>query len=126
MGYRQKVEKSIGRKLTDNEIVHHINIIHEDNRIENLQVMTRKEHAIYHHKGKVIKQKSNPNKLKGFKIHDIVRITNLKSKNYNKLVEILTLHEFGLKATVTSIYGHANTIDNCVGINFSLKSLCHL
>lgn len=50
------VEKDLGRYLkwfgvnhSLNEIVHHRNEIPSDNRLENLQVMTRKEH-ISHHK----------------------------------------------------------------------------
>ena len=48
--YRYLMEQDIGRKLKTNEVVHHINSNHEDNRIENLQLMTRKEHGIFHGK----------------------------------------------------------------------------
>ena len=41
-------EKKIGRKLTKEEIVHHINRIKDDDRPENLQVMTKREHIILH------------------------------------------------------------------------------
>lgn len=44
------VEESIGKPLKDNEVVHHINGIKDDNRIENLQVMTKSEHMSYHSK----------------------------------------------------------------------------
>lgn len=42
------VEQHLGRYLAGNEVVHHINKIRDDNRIENLQVMTRSEHATHH------------------------------------------------------------------------------
>ena len=41
-------EQSIKRYLTDNEVVHHINGDKLDNRIENLQVLTKQEHKRLH------------------------------------------------------------------------------
>lgn len=42
------MEKYLGRLLKEDEIVHHKNKIRNDNRVENLEVMTFKEHARLH------------------------------------------------------------------------------
>lgn len=42
--HRLIMERSIKRFLTQNEIIHHLNEIKDDNRLENLQLMDRKDH----------------------------------------------------------------------------------
>ena len=46
--HRWVVEQAIGRKLGRNEYVHHINGDKQDNRLENLQVLTPLEHNRLH------------------------------------------------------------------------------
>lgn len=46
--HRVFMELHIGRKLENNEIVHHINGIKTDNRIINLRIMNFREHRILH------------------------------------------------------------------------------
>lgn len=46
--HRIVVENSIGRLLGPGEIVHHINSIKKDNRIENLEITSQSEHASHH------------------------------------------------------------------------------
>ena len=48
--HRAVMEEHIGRKLTEDEVVHHINGDKTDNRLENLQMMTRGEHSTMHNK----------------------------------------------------------------------------
>lgn len=48
LAHRIIMENHLGRILNCNEIVHHVNHDKKDNRIENLEVMTDKEHATLH------------------------------------------------------------------------------
>jgi hypothetical protein len=48
---RWLMEQHLGRYLTEYEQVHHINGVKTDDRIENLQVVTRGEHSSIHSDG---------------------------------------------------------------------------
>lgn len=49
--HRVVMEKHIGRRLLTEEHVHHINGNGRDNRLENLQLMTRSDHVSFHMSG---------------------------------------------------------------------------
>lgn len=46
--HRTIAEKMLGRKLTSNEEVHHVDFNHQNNRPENLMVLTKSEHSKIH------------------------------------------------------------------------------
>ncbi len=46
--HRIVMERDLGRRLYDDEVVHHKNHDRLDNRIENLEVMTFEEHGLLH------------------------------------------------------------------------------
>lgn len=67
--HRNIVEKNIGRKLKQCEIIHHIDENKKNNNIYNLIILDRKEH-FYKHKHFIIKRQleermKNPNKFIG-------------------------------------------------------------
>jgi hypothetical protein len=53
------MEKTIGRFMTTDECVHHINHIRDDNRIENLRLMTKSDHMSMHMKERHANRRKN-------------------------------------------------------------------
>ena len=51
--HRLVMEEYLGRKLRTDEVVHHLNGVKTDNRVINLQVMTKKQHDRLHNGKKI-------------------------------------------------------------------------
>ena len=56
---RLVMEKCLGRYLEKSEVIHHINGIRDDDRIENLIILTNSKHLSIHHKGTIQSRNRN-------------------------------------------------------------------
>jgi hypothetical protein len=66
---RLVMEEHLGRYLERTEIVHHINGVRDDDRLENLVITNNSTHLSLHHKGKIVSRDTNGKFLKGGDAH---------------------------------------------------------
>lgn len=88
--HRFIIEQFLGRKLKRNEVVHHINGNKNDNRIENLQLMSLSEHSKLHNTNKKIsteqrkklseKSKGRPNSRRNIDDNTIKKMAKLRKQ----------------------------------------------
>jgi len=71
--HRKIMQEKLHRTLTRHEVVHHINGIRSDNRIENLEVMSLSEHSRLHMKNVYIGENNNSAVLTEYDVVDIKR-----------------------------------------------------
>jgi len=94
--HRYIMEKHLGRKLSSNECIHHINKNKKDNRIKNLIVLTREEHTSIHSKDICVKRKKDYkpwNKLSDKIIKEIISLYN-KGFNFSKISSKLGISDY--------------------------------
>ncbi len=113
--HRYIMEQKIGRYLSFKEIIHHINEIRNDNRIENLELTNRQSHAIYHfnfiNKKARKKIKNNKNSIsKSVKEYSNLRDSEINERSdqefYSSIKEDSEIYHLGREFIKTFIDLH--------------------
>lgn len=86
--HRLVMEAYLGRKLRNDEVVHHINHNKLDNRVENLRVMSNEEHMALHQRERTPDEKRRASKL----TPSAVRFIRRTKRPSNDLADIYGVH----------------------------------
>jgi hypothetical protein len=82
--HRIVMEEFLGRELTSDEVVHHINKDTRDNRIDNLEIATRSAHAFCHVSGRCHSEESKQKMSRAVKGRRLSEETKQKISNLKK------------------------------------------
>ena len=86
--HRYMMEQHLGRRLSTNEIVHHINGDIKDNRLDNLEVMTRRQHAQHHLNGMVLPEAQKDNLSKMYKGKPRMCVRSVSDRQITKALKL--------------------------------------
>ena len=99
--HRYVMECHLGRKLSRNEVVHHKDGNKRNNNIDNLELVSRRDHSKMHMTGSVIKQstrtklinKSRENRHNAkISIKDITEIRNTRNISISEIAKKFNVH----------------------------------
>lgn len=92
--HRYIMQQFLGRKLKENEVVHHIDGNKSNNNIENLQLMIKEEHSRYHAKNRIVSAETRKKLSKKSKHRPIY---SRRTINDDTLILMLKDYKEGMK-----------------------------
>jgi len=95
--YRRLIEKQIGRKLKSNEVIHHKDHNPLNNKLNNLQLMTDKEHKLFHTKKNFKNKKIPCQKLSKDDCLYIIKNLQIPVKKLAKKFNITRFYVYALR-----------------------------